>query len=89
MDADAAAGAEHRDGLAGLDLRAAEHLVGRGERVGDDADFGRMRLVVHALRQFEKHVRRQLYVLRIAAVAGHADHAGAAAGVLAQWFQIA
>jgi hypothetical protein len=69
MDAEAAAGAEHRNGLADLDPRAIEHLVGRRQRVGDHADLGGMFSVVESLRQLDEKMRRQLDVLGIAAVA--------------------
>ena len=73
----AAAGADHRHRLAGLDLRAAQHLVGRRQCVGDDAHFRRMRLVVEPFRIFDEDVRRQLDVFGIAAVAFQPDIAAA------------
>ena len=85
MDADPAAGAEHRHRLAGPDARAAEHLVRRGKRVGDDADLGRMRAVVQRHGQLDEDVRGQLDVLGVAAVAVAPD---IAAGVLAQRLQV-
>ena len=85
MDAEPAAGAEHRDGLARLDARAAQHLVRRRERIGDDADLGGMRLVVERRGQLDEDMRGQLDVLGVAAVAVEPD---IAAGVLAQRLEI-
>ena len=85
MDAEPAAGADHGDGLAGLDVGAAQHLQRRRQRVGDDADLGRMFLVIEAGRQLDEVRRRQLDVFGIGAVAFEAD---LAAGVLAERLQV-
>ena len=85
MDAEPAAGADHRDGFAGLDARPAQHLVGRRQRVGDDADLGGMLLVIEALRQLDEVLRRQLDVFGVGAVAFQPD---LAAAVLAQRLEI-
>ena len=69
VDAEPATGAEHRHGLAGLHPGPAQHLVGCRERIGDDADFRGMLLMVQARRQPDEVLRRQLDVLRIAAIA--------------------
>jgi hypothetical protein len=73
MDADAAAGADDRHRLAALDLRAAQHLVGRRQRVGDDAHFRRMLLVVEPIGVLDEDMRGQLDVFGIAAVAFKTD----------------
>ena len=85
MDAEPAAGAEHRNGLAGLHAGAAEHLIGCRQRVGDHADLGGMLFVVEAVRQLDEVRRRQLDVFGIGAVAFEPD---LAAAVLAQRLQI-
>ena len=79
MDSEAAAGADHGDGFARLDARAAQHLVGRRQRIGDDADFGRMPLVVQGFRQLDEDVGGQLDVFGVAAVAVQPDIAATVA----------
>ena len=85
MDADAAAGAENRNRLAGFDRRPAQHLVGRRQRVGDDAHLRRMLFVVEAVGILDEDVRRQLDVFGVAAVAFEPD---IAAVVFAQRFEL-
>src|SRR5262245_57430946 len=85
MDAEPATRADHRDGFAGLHPRAAQHLVGRRQRVGDHADLGGMLFVVDAVRQPDEVPLRQLDVFGIGAVAVDAD---LPAGVLAQRLEV-
>ena len=85
MDSQSTAGAEDRDRFTRLDARTAEHLVRRRERIGDDADLGRMRLVVEPDGQLDEDMGWKLDVLGIATVAVQAD---IAAGVHAQRLEI-
>jgi hypothetical protein len=83
VNADPASRAEHRDG-AGPDPGALQHLIRGGERIRDDADLGRVRLVVEVFRQLDEDVRGKLDVLGIAPVAVAPD---VAARVRAQWLE--
>src|SRR5262245_66681669 len=73
MDSQSAAGAEDGDRFARLDAGSAQHLVGCRERIGDDADLGRMRLVVEPRGQLDEDARGKLDVFGIAAVAVQPD----------------
>ena len=77
MDAEPTAGAKHCDASPEPNACALQHLIWRCQRVGNDADFGRMRFLrdLSPSGRQMKFARRKLYVLRIAAIAFLTDKA--------------
>ena len=85
MDSEPAAGTDHGDGFAGLDAPAAQHLVWRSQRIGDDSDFGWVPFVIQGFRQLYENMSGQLDVFGVAAIAVEPNVASTAG---AQWLEI-
>ena len=85
MNAEATTRTEHGDGFASFHAGTPQHLEGRGQRISDHADFGRIFFVIEPVRQLDEIARRQLDVFRITTVAFATD---LAAGVFTQRFEL-
>jgi hypothetical protein len=73
MNAEAAAGAEHGDRVGRRDAGAPENFIGRCDGVADNADIGRLVLVIEPFGKLDEITDRQLDIFGVAAVDLAAD----------------